>query len=294
MIQRLRRSARLKLQNAFQEVLESQQERATSEHTELMHAVGQIRQTMAELQRASEAVERHVMEADARSNKALVDLEWRQRRDLYFAAEVRAAEESVAFILKRMPKVRSFPHPFDTLRFALSRVAVHGMALEFGVATGTTLAIIVENLADRNVYGFDVFTGLPEDWRTGFTSGTFRQDTLPEVPGAELVVGLFEDTLPGFLADQPGPVALLHVDSDLYGAAVTVFDQVGSRLVEGSVIVFDEYFNYPGWQHGEHAAWTEFAGRTGTEFEYLGYTFDHEQLVIQVTRAPQSIVESAG
>ena len=186
-----------------------------------------------------------------------------------------------------MPKVPSFPHPWETLRFGLRKVAVDGLLLEFGVATGATLRIVREELPDRPAYGFDVFTGLPEDWRTGFPAGAFSQEELPDVAGAELVVGLFEETLPGFMAEHPGPVAFLHLDADLYSSAVTVLEHVGPRLVEGSVVVFDEYFNYPGWQAGEHRAWEDFVARSGLEFRYDGYTFDHEQLVVTVTRAPR-------
>lgn len=278
MLRRLRESAHSKVQNALRGVLDEYRE---ADHAELLLIRDEL---VTEVVRAREetAAARELLA------KAIVDLEWRQRRDLYFAAEVRAARESEAFILELFPTAPSFPHPYDTLRFGVQQVAVDGMALEFGVATGATLRIITEGLTGHTVHGFDVFTGLPEDWRTGFTMGAFAQESLPEVAGAELVVGLFEDTLPGFLREHTGPVALLHVDADLYSAAVTVFDQVGPRLVEGSVIVFDEYFNYPGWQGGEHKAWTEFVERTGTGFEYLGYTFDSEQLVVRITRAPQA------
>ena len=89
--------------------------------------------------------------------------------------------------------------------------------------------------------------------------------------------------LPGFLAEHPGPVDLLHVDADLYSAADTVLTLVGPRLHAGSVVVFDEYFNYPGWQRHEHQAWQEYVERTGTTFSYEAYTYDHEQVVVRVT-----------
>ena len=50
----------------------------------------------------------------------------------------------------------------------------------------------------------------------------------------------------------------------------------------GSVLVFDEFFNYPGWQQHEYRAWTEFVARTAVAFEYLAYTADNEQVVVQL------------
>ena len=62
-----------------------------------------------------------------------------------------------------------------------------------------------------------------------------------------------------------------------------MLEQVGPRLVPGSVVLFDEYFNYPGWQEHEHRAWREHVERTGLEWTYLGLTMDDEQVSVLVT-----------
>jgi hypothetical protein len=205
-----------------------------------------------------------------------------QRRDLHYAADVDAATTSAAFITTEMPTATALPDAPATLRHAAGLVSVPGMAVEFGVATGTSLGVLVECLPGRPVVGFDVFTGLPEDWRTGFVTGMFAQ-TPPVVPGATIVQGLFADTLPGFLADNPGPIAFAHVDCDLYSSTVTVLEHIGPRLRSGSIVIFDEYLNYPGWQEHEHKAWREFAESSGIGFSYEAYTSNHEQLVVRIT-----------
>lgn len=180
--------------------------------------------------------------------------------------------------------VPTFAHPIATLEHALSLAPPDGMALEFGVATGGTLTVIAAARKNEQVFGFDSFQGLPEDWRTNIPAGTFKVDQVPDVPGAELVVGLFADTLPDFFASHHGPVAFMHLDADLYSSTVTVLEHVGPRLQPGSVIVFDEYFNYPGWEQHEHRAWQEFVTKSGIEFEYVAYTRDHEQVAVVVTK----------
>ena len=134
------------------------------------------------------------------------------------------------------------------------------------------------------MFGFDSFEGLPERWRTGFDTGSFTAERLPDVPGAELVVGWFEDTLPEWAAEHPEPIAFLHLDADLYSSTATVLEHIGDRLVEGSIVVFDEYFNYPGWHDHEHRAWIEFVQRSGTAFRYEAYTGDNEQVVVRITK----------
>jgi hypothetical protein len=130
--------------------------------------------------------------------------------------------------------------------------------------------------------GFDTFTGLPEAWRTGFPAGEFAQQHLPDVAGAELIVGLFEDELPGFLARNEDQIAFMHVDCDLYSATKAVLDLTAERLAPDAVLLFDEFFNFPGWQQHEFRAWTEFLERTGRTFEYLAYTGNSEQVVVRL------------
>ncbi len=146
MFTRVREAARTKLERLLTEVL-------------ARHA-GE--QTAAADRRADRLVE------ELRATRAeLVGLEVRMRRDLHFAAEVSAAASSAWFVHERMPTVPTFGHPHETLRFAAGLVAVEGMVCEFGVASGQTLRLLTDQLPGRFVAGFDVFTGLPEDWRTG-------------------------------------------------------------------------------------------------------------------------------
>jgi hypothetical protein len=59
------------------------------------------------------------------------------------------------------------------------------------------------------------------------------------------------------------------------------------RLLAGvAVIVFDEHFNYPGWQGGEFKAFAEFVETRGVSFEYLGYCRYYEQVAVGITARP--------
>jgi predicted O-methyltransferase YrrM len=49
--------------------------------------------------------------------------------------------------------------------------------------------VIAAARGDKQVFGFDSFQGLPEDWRSNMPVGTFKTGHLPDVPGAELVIG---------------------------------------------------------------------------------------------------------
>ncbi len=268
MLDRFKKSARGKLQRAVAEAVAAENARTLQEQRD-RHA-----ETLAALGRIDESVRAVVTR--------IADTEYRARRDISYAQDVRAAQESAAFVLENMPRATVFWESQDTLRYALGEIKGPGLALEFGVATGTTLQVIADTVAaDRTVAGFDVFTGLPETWRTGFPAGEFAQEP-PDVDGATVIAGLFADTLPAFLADTDEPIAFMHIDCDLYSSAKTVLDHTADRLAPDAVLVFDEFFNYPGWQQHEYRAWREFLDRTGRSFSYLAYTGNHEQVVVRL------------
>jgi predicted O-methyltransferase YrrM len=276
MLDRLKVAARQKLQRAVAEVVEAESARSQHHHhqlhTEDMAAMDGMNRRLDEIADRLGAVARR-----------LDDLEFRARRDLAYSQDVQAARESAAYVLEHMPKAPVFWHPHETLRFALGEIKGPGLALEFGVAGGTTLAIIADAVArDRTVVGFDVFTGLPETWRTGFPAGEFAHAPPTDIPGARVVAGFFEDTLPAFLAETDEPIAFVHLDADLYSSTKTVLGLTEERLAPDAVLVLDEFFNYPGWQEHEFRAWNEFIARTGRTFDYLAYTGNNEQVVVRL------------
>jgi len=148
----------------------------------------------------------------------------------------------------------------------------NGMLLEFGVWTGRSLNHIARRFPDRTVYGFDSFEGVPDPWI--FHEKAFHDiPAIPEVAeNVELVQGWFDVTIPAFLEDHAGPCAFINIDSDVYSSAKTIFNCLGSRIIPGTVIFFDEFFNYPGWKTGEFKAWSEFVEDRHVEFEYLSFT----------------------
>ena len=85
-----------------------------------------------------------------------------------------------------------------------------------------------------------------------------------------LAKGLFQDTLPSFLATHAGPVSLLHIDCDLYSSTAFVLQALGRRLVPGSVVVFDELVGYPSYARGEWKALRELVSSSRVSFEWVG------------------------
>jgi hypothetical protein len=170
----------------------------------------------------------------------------------------------------------------DLLNMAIAKADLGDKKLicEFGVYSGGTINHIA-SLTRQPVYGFDSFEGLPEHWRDRIGKGHFKVASLPKVrPNVTLVKGWFNETLPTFIKEHGEPVGFIHIDCDLYSSTKTVFELLAPRIHPGCVIVFDEYFNYPGWENGEHKAFQEFIQGAGLAYEYIGYNRCYEQVAV--------------
>ncbi len=208
-------------------------------------------------------------------------------RNIFRWRQNHALEQTGLFIEEHLP----FVHSFET-RYALfdhilktQRVAERdGLVCEFGVATGKSLNFLAKRLKNKTLFGFDSFEGLPETWRGNYPKGTFATQGLPPVrENVTLIPGWFDDTLASFLALHPDHALLLHLDADLYSSTKTVLELLRPRIVPGTILVFDEFFNYPGWKEGESKAFFEFIGSSKLRFEYLAYNCLGTQLAVQIT-----------
>jgi hypothetical protein len=195
-----------------------------------------------------------------------------------------ALDETIYYIRENMPLAIAFPSSYQILKFALQRVELEGHYLEFGVWYGGSIKFIARQIRGKDIHGFDSFKGLPEDWSGHYyTKDSFNMDGKPpRVPGnVHLHPGWFSQALPRWLETHPGPVAFIHIDCDLYTSTKDVFEQLVSRIQPGTVIVFDEYFNYPNWRHHEFKAFQEFVKEYNVTYDYMAYARQQVAVIIK-------------
>ena len=84
--------------------------------------------------------------------------------------------------------------------------------------------------------------------------------------------GWFDVTASKFANENPGSRISSRRLRSLFLNCRGVRSSLGDRIVPGTVIMFDEYFNYPNWKGHEHKAFTEFQGNSGKRFKYIGYS----------------------
>jgi hypothetical protein len=126
----------------------------------------------------------------------------------------------------------------------LSNAAINYM--EFGVADGHSfLWFVQQNTNPQSLfYGFDTFTGLPEDFGV-YKKGEFnRNHQVPDIPDsrAKFFPGLFQQTVPRFLTELNGNNRnVIMLDADLYSATLYALTSLATSLKKGDIIFFDEF-----------------------------------------------------
>jgi predicted O-methyltransferase YrrM len=196
-----------------------------------------------------------------------------------------AKKSTLEYIKANMVDAPYFEKHPQLVKYALGQIGKSGLILEFGVGRGKSIRWIAAGVSGT-VHGFDSFEGIQEHW-SGNPIGSFAQKHMPKVPdNVEFHVGYFDATLPGFLETYQDPVAFLHVDCDLYSSTVTIFEALGHRLQPGTIVLFDEYYNFHRWQQHEFRAFQEFVKSAGVKYEYIAFSVTGQQVVVRILENP--------
>ena len=169
----------------------------------------------------------------------------------------------------------------------LSKTSVDGEAadfLEFGVWKGESIRLWTElnKNPETRFFGFDTFTGLPEDWTAATPAGTFSTNgDLPTIKDSRVrfIKGLFQDTVAGFLEKVRLQKRLIvHVDCDLYSSTLFVLASLNNHLKPGSIIIFDDFYSL---LH-EFKAFVDYNRSFGRRRKPLAHVRNCVQVAIQV------------
>lgn len=178
-----------------------------------------------------------------------------------------------------------------------------GAVLELGVFKGgsliqwATFRELLENENLRKIIGFDVFGRFPEDdfiksdqefiqnWNEAFEEDFISEEELRKsfavkgIGNVELVKGDIRETLPAYLKKRGElKLALLHIDTDVYDPCKIGLELLYDRIVEGGLIVFDDY----GCIEGETKAVDEFFSGRGMDLRK--FSFSHNKPCYMIKR----------
>jgi len=132
----------------------------------------------------------------------------------------------------------------------------NSLFMELGVFTGHTLSLINQNTENITVYGFDTFSGLPEDWAESsgnilYNKNAFATSIPVDTDKNTFIVGKVEDTLLDFLKEKNQKIKFIHLDLDLYSASKYALNTIFDYLEDEAIIVIDDVYGLPSWE--EHS-----------------------------------------
>ena len=171
----------------------------------------------------------------------------------------------------------------NAMHFA-SRSKMNGDYLEFGVEAGNSFISAYHlakkaGLSSMRLYAFDSFQGLPrtrgidrefQQFREGDHACTvdyFKKNLSKggvDLAQVRIIPGWYSDTLNEETKEKLGieSAAVILVDCDLYKSTVPVLDFVTPLLVDGAILIFDDWFLFRGKpDRGEQRAFREWLER---------------------------------
>jgi len=155
---------------------------------------------------------------------------------------------------------------------------------EFGVWRASSFKYLIKIF--KKGYGFDTFSGLPEDWDVGShveKKGSYTSDgNAPNIKGGEFIVGKFEDTLPVFFSYSRPVASVINFDADLYSSTICALNYSKSVMDKDTILIFDELIINESWEQDEFKALNEFCSINHFSFEVIAISFLTKQVAVKL------------
>ena len=198
---------------------------------------------------------------------------------------------------KKNPTVRSFSWVFSLpnlpeLHFnrwdffdAIAKKSIISKPFyEFGVWRASSFKHLIKIF--KKGYGFDTFTGLPEDWVIGDIiekSGSYSNDgNVPKIKGGEFIVGKFEDTLPAFFSEIRPTASVINFDADLYSSTICALNYSKPVIDKDTILIFDQFIMNESWEQDEFKALNEFCSINHFSYEVIAISFFTKQVAVKL------------
>ncbi len=201
--------------------------------------------------------------------------------------------------LKQNPQARSFSWVFNLpnlpeLHFnkfnffdaIVKKSIVSKPFYEFGVWRASSFKYLIKVF--KKGYGFDTFTGLPEDWgrengSVAQKKGKYTSDgNVSKIKGREFIVGRFEDTLPIFFSETRPIASVINFDADLYSSTICALNFSKQVMDCDTILIFDEFIMNEGWEQDEFKALNEFCCFYNFSYEVIAISFFTKQVAVKL------------
>jgi len=181
--------------------------------------------------------------------------------------------------LKKLPKL--FFNKWDFYDSVIDMTKKDRPFYEYGVRLGHSFKYLIKTF--KKGYGFDTFTGLPEDWHSSKPKGSYSSfGIVPKIKGGEFIVGKFEDTLAKFFSKKREIASLINFDADLYSSTICSLINSKTIIDEKTILIFDEFLMNSNWEKDEYRALNEFCEKFRYSYEVVAVSFFTKQVAVKI------------
>lgn len=161
------------------------------------------------------------------------------------------------------------------LEYCLKNLNFNGLYAEFGVWKGLSTNFIAKKINPEILYAFDSFEGLEVEWN-GLNDSYFKVNDkdLHFESNVQICKGYFSNTIPEFLRKNRIPLCFINVDCDIYSSTKDVLFGLNNLIIPGTIIYFDELYNYFDYKEHEYKALKEWCEIYGREFKVIAFNMD--------------------
>jgi len=184
------------------------------------------------------------------------------------------------FSLPKIPEI--FFNRWDFFDAIVAQTDKSRPFYEFGVWNGISFKHLIKTF--KKGFGFDTFTGIPEDWHNEPSGSYSSFGLVPKIKGGEFITGKFENTLPKFFSQKRPLASLINFDADLYSSTLCALNCSNKVIDEKSILIFDEFLTNDNWEKDEYKALNEFCDSLSISYDVIAVSFYSKQVAIKLKK----------
>ncbi len=182
------------------------------------------------------------------------------------------------FQLKNTPKL--FFNKFNLFDYVIENSISNRPFYEFGVWKGVSFKYILKSI--KKGFGFDTFSGLPENWYNEKIGTYSSNGIIPKMKGGNFIEGSFKDSLPKYFSKKRPLASIINFDADLYSSTLCALENCKKIIDDSTILIFDEFLMSDKWEEDEFKALNEFCVNNNLSYKVIAVSLFSKQVAVKI------------
>ena len=182
------------------------------------------------------------------------------------------------FQLENTPKL--FFDKFNLFDYIIQNSISDRPFYEFGVWKGVSFEYFLKYI--KKGFGFDTFTGLPENWYNEKVGTYANNGVIPRMKGGKFIQGIFKDSLPKYFSKKRPLASIINFDADLYSSTLCALENCKKIIDDRTILIFDEFLMSDKWEEDEFKALNEFCVNNNLSYKVIAVSLFSKQVAVKI------------